>query len=343
MTVTGADLITKRVVPENFTHQFIPYDHPSWINAFHDFWKPVMALWIESELWPNHLNELKKRNIPGVLLNARLSDRSVKRWSNARAWFYDMMSCFDIVLAQTDRDEINLKSLGIENVTVKGNLKDLAPALPYDIHAVDDVCGVIESRPCVLFASTHAPEEKIARDVHLELKKEFPNLLSIIIPRHPKRGEEIAHDLNKDGINIARRALKMSPRSDTDIYIADTLGEMGLFYHLCPIVFVGNSMGTKPGGGHNLLEPAWHQCAIVTGDDVHNFSVQAKDLTDKNACIIVNNINELKDNLKSLLNNGDMQKSLSQNAYDYASIIQADGLGTIIDAIKPTCEKAGML
>lgn len=343
MTVTGADLITKRVAPENFTHQFIPYDHPSWVSTFHDYWKPVMALWIESELWPNHLSELKRRNIPSVLLNARLSDRSVKRWAKAKKWFQNMMSCFDIVLAQTERDQNNLQSLGIQNVSVKGNLKDLSPALPFDPHAADDIRAVIETRPCILFASTHSPEETIARDIHIALKKDIPNLLSIIVPRHPKRGEDIGNMMNKDDLTIARRSLKMSPRMDTDIYIADTLGEMGLFYHLCHVVFVGNSMGTKPGGGHNLLEPAWHQCAITSGDDVHNFSTQVKDLTDKNACIIVSDINELKDNLKSMLNNTELQISLSQNAYEYATIIQAQGLSTIIDAIEPTCQKAGML
>jgi len=173
-----------------------------------------------------------------------------------------MMATFTMILAQTDRDKHNLESLNINNVQSVGNLKDYAPALPFDPHMADDIRFMIESRPCVLFASTHSPEEDIALDIHLELQRDYPELLSIIIPRHPKRGEELAEKFSDQGMTVARRSLKMSPRTNTDIYIADTLGEMGLFYHLCPIVFVGNSMGTKPGGGiiywnpHGIIAPS---------------------------------------------------------------------------------------
>ncbi len=343
MTVTSAQLIQKRTVPDHVTHQFIPYDHPKWIEKFHDHWHPDMVIWIESELWPNHLKAIKDKNIPSMLLNARLSDKSVKRWAIARLWFQNMLSCFDTILAQTHRDADNLKSLGIETVETRGNLKDLSPALPFDIHAADDIRAVIESRPCLLFASTHDPEEGIALEIHQRLKTDFPNLLSIIVPRHPKRGESIANELSKSGLNIARRSLKMSRRMDTDIYVADTIGELGLFYHLCPIVFVGNSMGTKPGGGHNLLEPAWHQCAIVSGDDLHNFSIQASEMPKQNACLIVNNNDELYNKFKILLNDYNLKLELSNNAQTYAINKYNDGMESIIEAIKPTCQKAGIV
>lgn len=344
MTVTAANLVDRRLGgDERIIHQFIPYDHPSWIKKFHKHWHPNMAVWVESELWPNHLNTLKENNIPAVLVNARLSDKSVKRWFWVQDFFQGMMVCFNTILAQTSRDRDNLNILGLDNIQSVGNLKDMAPALPFDPVAADDIRGVIEARTCILFASTHDPEEEIARDIHIELKKQNPDLLTIIIPRHPKRGEAIASELNKGDLNIARRSLKMSPRMDTDIYVADTLGEMGLFYHLCPIVFVGNSMGTKPGGGHNLMEPAWFDCAILSGDDLHNFSIQADEMPQDNACIIVRNADELSNKLKELINNPDVKINLQQNAKSYVQHKQSSGLSAILDAIDPTCKNAGIL
>jgi len=343
MTVTAADLLKKRVEPDGFTHQFIPYDHPQWVKRFHDYWRPDMAIWVESELWPHHLQELHQRNIPAILVNARLSNRSVRRWRLAASFFQDMMRAFDTILAQTQRDQDNLLSLGLKNVQCLGNLKDYAPALPYDPHAAEDIRHGVTSRPVILFASTHDPEEDIAKDLHHELRKDFPNLLSIIIPRHPKRGEEIAQNLHNSDLNVARRSLKMSPRADTDIYLADTLGEMGLFCHLCPIVFIGNSMGTRPGGGHNLLEPAWHHCAIVTGDDLHNFSVQAHDMPKAEACLIVKNRDELHKIVQSLLQEQDTRDALAQNAYAYVTAKYEQGMKDILTALQPTCQKAGIL
>ena len=343
MTVTAADLLKKRVNPENFTHQFIPLDHPRWVKRFHGHWRPDMVLWIESELWPNHLREIKKRGIPALLLNARLSEKSVKNWSFAKDWFQDLLSCFSMILAQTERDKANLQKLGLSNIHPKGNLKDMAPALPFDPYAADDIRYIFESRTTLLFASTHDPEEKIARDIHIELTKDFPDLMTVIVPRHPKRGQDIAMDFKDQGLNIACRSLKMSPRPDTDIYIADTLGELGLFYHLCDVVFVGNSMGTKPGGGHNLMEPAWHHCAIVSGDDLNNFSQQATEMPEKNACLVISNQDALLMTLRDLLHDIDKRQSLIQNAYEYVSAKQTTGMKVILKAIEPTCQKAGII
>jgi 3-deoxy-D-manno-octulosonic-acid transferase len=343
MTVTAAHLIASRTDMDRVIHQFIPYDNPAWIEHFHGRWQPDMAIWVESELWPNHLAELKKREIPAVLLNARLSDKSLKKWMKAKLFFQSMMKVFDIVLAQTKRDENHLKSLGLENIQTKGNLKDYAPALPHDAHALTDIENGIGGRPVVLYASTHAPEEDIAFGIHHNLKKIIPDLLTIIVPRHPKRGEELANDMNRDDINIARRSLKMSIRRDTDIYIADTLGELGLFYAACPIVFVGNSLGTKPGGGHNLLEPAWFQCAILSGNDLHNFSILADEMPKANACKIVSDRHELENCIRDLLNNSDTVHQMADNAYDYVSQKQEIGMKDILAAIEPTCKKAGIL
>lgn len=344
MTVTAAHLIESRTPKTHVTHQFIPYDHPSWIKKFHAHWQPDMAVWIESELWPNHLAELKKRNIPSVLVNARLSDRSVKRWTMARHWFQSMMSAFDVILAQTERDKDNIKSLGIDRVQSIGNLKDYAGALPYDEHALTDLQNCVGARPVVLFASTHNPEEKMAAEIHTQLKADFPNVLTIILPRHPKRAKDIIDQINQGpALKIAQRSLKMSPRSDTDIYLADTLGETGLFYKFCPIVFIGNSMNAKPGGGHNMMEPAWFDCAIITGHDNHNFSTLAKEMPGKNALKIINNQNELANEAKALLQDSSAQKNMADKAYEYAEHKHKSGLSAIIKAIELPCQRAEIL
>lgn len=342
MTVTAAKLMNQRL-PEGCIHQFIPLDYTPWISRFHNHWQPDAVFWIESELWPNHLKALKNKNIPSVLLNSRLSEKSVKRWSVARSFFQSLLSCFSIILAQTTRDQGNLESLGIQNVQTVGNLKDIALPLPYDPIAFDDMRLATTGRTLVLFASTHGGEEKIAADIHQKLKPDHPDLLSIIIPRHPKRGNEIFKELQNDTTSISVRSLKMSPRLDTDIYIADTLGELGLFYRLCDIVFVGNSMHVKPGGGHNLLEPALLDCAIVSGDDLHNFSTQANEMPDAKACTLVKNKKELCEILKYHLEHPDHVTDMANNALSYATKKQTKGLDNILEPLQPLLQTAKLL
>ena len=345
MTVTAADLVEKRTNSSAVTHQFIPYDHKKWIANFHKKWAPDMVIWIESELWPNHLRHIKDNNIPAVLMNARLSERSLKRWGLATTYFKSLLSCFNQILAQTERDKNNLNQLGIDNVILKGNLKDYSPPLPYDDHALTDLKNCIGSRKTILFASTHAPEENIALNLHQILKRDFSDLLTIIVPRHPARGQGLAKHFNDNyaQLNIALRSLKMSPRPKTDIYIADTLGELGIFYEFCSIAFIGNSLKTNPGGGHNLLEPAWFNCAVVTGNNLHNFSVQAIEMPENNSCKIINNEEELYTTVKSLLEDDLLRNTLSKNAFQYVSKKQALGLDKIFKSIEPTCKMAGLL
>lgn len=343
MTVTAARLMDQRL-PEGCIHQFIPLDHPKWIEKFHDHWQPDLVLWIESELWPNHLRALKERNIPSALLNARLSDKSVGRWKLIPAFFQSLLSCFSIILAQTPRDQNNLQSLGVSNVTCKGNLKDIAIPLPFDPIAFDDLRLCTAGRTIMLYASTHDGEEMIAARIHQRLKSDFPNLLSIVIPRHPKRGPEIIAEIQKEtDLILAQRSLKMSPRINTDVYLVDTLGELGLFYSLCDIVFVGNSMNVKPGGGHNLLEPALLNCSIISGNDLHNFSTLADEMPKANACTIVDNEDDLYTAIKMNIENDTVREEKTSNAFQYALKKQEGGLGQIFSSLHPLLNTAKLL
>lgn len=342
MTVTAARLMDQRL-PEGCIHQFIPYDHPQWINRFHDHWQPDAVFWIESELWPNHLTTISKRKIPAALLNTRLSDKSTKRWGIFKGYFKQLLSCFTVILAQTERDRTNLLRLGIETVNNAGNLKEIALPLPYDPVAFNDLHLALAKRDIVIYASTHDGEEAVAVEVHKRLKHDFPNIVSIIIPRHPVRGEQIVKIATDTGLIPARRSLKMSPRHDTDIYIADTLGELGLFYRLGHIVFVGNSLNTKPGGGHNLLEPALLDCAIVTGPDLHNFSILADQMPAAKACTIIQDTDALYTCLKNYLQQPEIVKEMADNAYRYATDKQAVGLGNFITALDSVFQSAKLL
>lgn len=344
MTVTGAKLMEKRLAGDaSCIHQFIPYDHPLWINRFHKHWTPDLVLWIESELWPNHLNAIKKRSIPAALLNARLSNKSVQRWKICPSWFQSMLESFSICLAQTERDKNNLQSLGIHHVDCQGNLKDMALPLPYDEYALEDMVLCTTNRTILLYASTHDGEEEIALKIYQKLKKSYPNLLSIIVPRHPHRAKQIVDICNKHNLSAACRSYKMSPRINTDIYIADTLGELGLFYTLCDIVFVGNSLHVKPGGGHNLLEPALLNCAILSGDDLHNFSVQAAEMPAQNACIVVSSEDSLLEKTQELLDDNEKTSTLKENALIYAQGKQSEGLDKIILSCESIFKNARLL
>lgn len=343
MTVTSAKLLEKRLPKDNCIHQFIPFDHPCWVERFHHYWKPDMAIWIESELWPNHLHELGKNNIPAILANARLSKTSTKRWALLKGFFQSMMDNFETILVQSPKDQDNFNTLGITNTHYAGNLKDIALPLPFDPIALDDLNLCIGNRPILLFASTHAGEEDIAIATHKQLKEKHPTLLTIIIPRHPNRAEQINEMIVQNNLTGSQRSLRMSPRTDTDIYLADTIGEMGLFYTLCPIVFVGNSLFTKPGGGHNLMEPALLNCAILTGPDLFNFSVQAEEMPKSDACIIVDNQQNLANQMDQLITDKTRYIKLSENAYAYASQKQALGMDNILIHCESIFQNARLL
>ena len=264
-TVTSASLMERRL-PAFAFHQYAPLDNPLWVSEFLDHWKPDLALWMESELWPNMLLQLKKRNIPAVLVNARLSDTSYRNWSYAKDAARTIVQSFSLVLAQTEKDADYYRALGAANVVVSDNIKYSAQPLEHDALALSALKLSIGDRPVWVYASTHAGEESLACRVHKSLKETLPNLLTIIVPRHPQRREEIAGVCFENSAKYTLRSNNTAlPAIDDDIYIADTLGELGLFYTLCDIAMIGRSFSDDGGGGHNPVEAAQLNCVVVTG------------------------------------------------------------------------------
>jgi len=266
-TVTSAALLADRLPGlglQAVMHRFVPLDVPAWVARFLDHWQPDVAGFVESELWPNLIGACQARGIPMMLVNARMSARSLRGWQRVPDFARQMVGAFDRVQAQSEADATNLRLLGARHVDAPGNLKLAAPPLPADPAELARVRALIGGRPVWLASSTHPGEEDVAGQVHCSLVAAHPDLLTIVAPRHPERGPAIAAVLD-----APRRAAGQDPGA-CGVWVADTLGELGLLYRLAPLAFVGRSLVGQ--GGQNPLEPARLGCVIAVGPHTANFS-----------------------------------------------------------------------
>jgi 3-deoxy-D-manno-octulosonic-acid transferase len=268
-TVTSAAIVAKRF-PADIIHQYVPYDSPRYVARFLDHWRPSLALFIESDLWPNLILSSAARRLPMVLINGRMSHRSFPRWRRVAGTIAALLGRFDVCLAQSHVDAERFTALGSRNVITTGNLKLDVPAPPADSAKLERLMAVTRGRPIIVAASTHPGEEEILLDAHRTLARFFPSLLSVIVPRHPGRGEAVARAIAASGLHVALRSREESPTATTDVYVADTMGELGLFYRLAPIVFMGGSL--VPHGGQNPVEAVKLGASIVHGPHVFNFT-----------------------------------------------------------------------
>jgi 3-deoxy-D-manno-octulosonic-acid transferase len=268
-TVTSAAIVAKRFPPD-VIHQYVPYDSPRYVARFLDHWRPSLALFIESDLWPNLILSSAARRLPMVLINGRMSHRSFPRWRRVSGTISALLGRFDICLAQSQVDAERFSALGSRNVLTTGNLKLDVPAPPADPAKLEKLMAVTRGRPIVLAASTHPGEEELLADAHRTLAGYFPQLLTVVVPRHADRGDLVARTIGATGLNVALRSREELPTAVTDIYVADTMGELGLFYRLAPIVFMGGSLVEH--GGQNPIEAVKLGASIVHGPHVFNFT-----------------------------------------------------------------------
>lgn len=267
-TVTSAAMMAKRL-PGRAFHQFAPVDRMDCVARFLAHWRPDLALWVESEFWPNMLTEAKRIGIKLILVNGRISPRAFSRWRLLPMVIRPLLDCFDLCLAQSEAEAGRLRALGAKRVAAPGNIKFAAEPLPFDAAELGRLRTLLGSRPRWLAASTHEGEEEIAGRIHKRLAHGRRDLLTVIVPRHPARGRAIAHKLRTMGAEVALRSDGESPIAASCIYVADSMGELGLFYRLCPVSFIGGSL--VPHGGHNPIEPAQLASAILHGPHMHNF------------------------------------------------------------------------
>ena len=329
-TVTSAGMMRDRL-PKRAFHQFVPVDRPAWVRRFLGYWRPDLALWVESELWPNLVLETAARGTPLVLLNARISANSHTGWHRARGLAQRLLSSFSLVLAQDQTIAARLRDLGAANVTVSGNLKTAAAPLPAtaaDLVALQDAIG---ARPVWLAASTHDGEEAIAGQAHAAIAEKIPGLLTIIAPRHPHRAAEIAAHLEQQGLTVARRSLSEPIAGATDIYLADSTGELGLFYRITPVAFIGGSL--IPHGGQNMLEAALLKCAILYGPHIANFQAIADDLEAAGASRQIDSADALAASVEALLKAPNEATAMADAAATAAA--RDDVLDRVIAALTP--------
>jgi 3-deoxy-D-manno-octulosonic-acid transferase len=268
-TVTSAAIVAKRF-PADIIHQYVPYDSPRYVARFLDHWRPSLALFIESDLWPNLILSSAARRLPMVLINGRMSHRSFPRWRRIAGTISALLGRFDICMAQSQVDADRFTALGSRNVITTGNLKLDVSAPPADAAKLEKLMSVTRGRPIIVAASTHPGEEELLLEAHRTLAGFFPSLLSVIVPRHPDRGEAVARAVAASGLRVALRSREELPTATTDIYVADTMGELGLFYRLAPIVFMGGSLVEH--GGQNPIEAIKLGASIVHGPHVFNFA-----------------------------------------------------------------------
>lgn len=268
-TVSSSRLVAGRA-PAGTVHQFVPLDVPRFLDRFLDHWRPGLALFVESELWPNMIAALRRRAVSAALVNARMSERSARNWARAPAAIGALLGAFRLCLAQTQADAERLRALGAHDVEVTGNLKLDAAAPPVDETRLAGLRRAVAGRALIAAASTHPGEETMLAEAHRALKQELPGLMTVIAPRHAERGPAIAEEVRALGLDCALRSAGELPGAATDIYLGDTFGELGLIYRLAGIVFMGGSL--VPHGGQNPIEPAKIGAAILHGPHIFNFA-----------------------------------------------------------------------
>jgi 3-deoxy-D-manno-octulosonic-acid transferase len=314
-TVTSAEMLARRLPPAlaaRVAHRFAPLDVPAWAARFLDGWRPDAGAFVESELWPNLLAEAAARHLPMALVNARMSPRSAARWQRMPGLARATLGSFRLVLARSAGDAARLAALGAQGARCPGDLKAAAPPLPADPEALAALRQAIGARPVFLAGSTHPGEEAMVVAAHRALAADIPDLLTVIVPRHPERGPAIAAEVAAAGLSVDRRAAGELPGRDVAVHVADTLGELGLFYRLASVALVGGSL--VPHGGQNPLEPARLGSPILFGPHMHNFEEPEARLLAAGGAIRLDGPAMLAPAVRDVLSRPDHGRSLAEAA-----------------------------
>jgi 3-deoxy-D-manno-octulosonic-acid transferase len=321
-TISSASIIASKipVFEGRVIHQFLPVDSYFCVKNFLNFWQPKAAIFIESEIWPNLIFESNYLGISTFLVNARMSEKSFKKWNIAKNFGFRIFDYFTAIFAQTNDDEKRLACLTQQQILSYGNLKLQAQNLNFDAKELEKLKSQIGSRKFWLAASTHKGEEEIIFQVHHKLKQDFPDLLTIIVPRHPARADEIKilfeNNLiaapKSEATAFVQRSKNQIITNDTEIYLADTLGELGIFYRLASFAFIGGSLMEI--GGHNPFEAIKLGCVVISGRKVFNFKEIYEKLEVQNSCVMADSQKELFEKVTELFKDENSVKVISHKA-----------------------------
>lgn len=276
---TSGDALHKTGLPPRCIHQFAPVDTPDTVDRFLDHWRPALAVWCEMDLWPALIHATAKRGIAHVLVNARLDATSLAKRQWGRFIYKDLLPGFNSLWAQNMATRDGLIALGAvpDRVSVTGTIKTMSPPLTCDPHQLQDWQVCLQERPVWLLASSHPGEEALALEVHTLLRQQHPDVLLVIAPRAPARGREVLA-LCPTG-TLQRSVSSILPSQYNSVYVADTIGEMGLWYRLAPVAMLGGSWANV--GGHNPHEARALGCRVLHGPHVLNFAESYKDLDEQ--------------------------------------------------------------
>ncbi len=277
-------------------HQFFPIDNYFLTNKFLNYWKPKLAIFVESEIWPNMLLSLNNKSINHILLNARITNKTFKRWEKINFFSKKLFQGFNIVYPQNNETKKYLKKLGCNKIKKLGNLKYSYVKENFN-YIVDKKIANKKTIWCA--SSTHNSEEIVSATTHKHLKKEIKNLLTIIIPRHINRKNEIMDSLQNLNLRIHFHSSKKKMSNDTDIYFVDTYGETKKFFKISKVVFIGGSLIKH--GGQNPLEAARFGCKILHGKYINNFKEIYSILKTNKQSIKINSQNQLTHFVKKYL------------------------------------------
>jgi 3-deoxy-D-manno-octulosonic-acid transferase len=311
-TVTSAKIVEERL-GNQVIHQYVPLDLKPAVERFLDHWQPDLAIIAESEIWPTTILALGKRRVPQVLVNGRLSDRSFKSWQKRPHLAEALFENLAYVVAQSDVDGERFRALGARPVTVSGNLKLDTDPPPVDPRMHKRLTSQINGRDTWAAVSTHPGEEDIAGEVHAQLKNRHEGILTIIVPRHPERGDAVSAELAKRGLSVARQSLGQPVRPDVDVLLGDTIGDMGLYLRLTEIAFVGRSLAAQ--GGQNPIEPAMLDTAVLSGENVQNFRDTYHQLIEGGGARLVKDRDTLARAVSYLLNNDAARHKMAAAAH----------------------------
>ncbi len=303
-TLSSAKILEESL-PNNATHQFAPLDNVIIVKKFLSHWKPDLGIFIESEFWPCLISEAAKQ-FDLILVNARLSDRSYSRWLNRKNLFNIIVSNFKLIATQSANDLDKYTNLECKNAINLGNLKFANKELNVNTQQLQGLRNIFHNTPIFIASSTHPEDEEIALQIIKDLKKEKINYYPIIVIRHPERRNEISEKCKELGLTFSLRSQNKTPSIKDDLYIVDSFGELGLFYSLSNITFVGGSFKR---GGHNLVEPAYFDNVIILGPDMSNFQNISTDMINSKSAIQIQNKDELADKILFFLNKKNEEES----------------------------------
>jgi len=313
-TVSSFKILQKRP-SEKFVHQFSPLDIDFIAKKFYEYWAPDLIIFVESEFWPNLIFRAKKNKIPSIVINARISKKTYQKWNLIKKTTQKLLNSFNLFLVQDNETQKMLKKFNIKNIKNVGNLKFLSQKLPINKSELLNLKKMISKRRVILLASSHQGEEKLIVSKIKKLSKTFNDLLFIIVPRHVNRSSEIQNYLYSKKINFKVRSKKEIIEKETFCYLADTIGEISLFFYIAKIVIMGGSYVNH--GGQNPIEPSHFNCALIFGPYMQNFKKISDNLLKNQAAIKTDSTSSIEKIIKDLMTNPKKIEKLSRNLNNF--------------------------